>query len=235
MKKKLLVIGLFLLIWTAGCTPEYNLTVTSDKKFVEKINFVIDRNVFSENNQLAKKTIESNIDGYKTVPEFNDYYFNYKITKDKVYIMIKAEHFDFERFKMSPMYKLVFERVVELEGESYLFITSGEFYNINAGDSADPNLYIDDFDINIRFHNKVIKTNADFEDFNTNTFTWNIKGTDFDRKIEVELDYSKRYDIILIDFLLNNIVAVMSITLLGGTSIIIGMYLVSQNRLKNKI
>lgn len=234
VKKKIFLIIMGLLFLT-GCSSNYNLTITSDKRFVEEVTIVLARDAFPGDKKQVTESIESNIEGYKTIPEFRDYNYDYKISDDKIIIVISGEHLNFEMFRMSPIYKRLFERVTVVEDGTYRFSSGGEYYNINAGISPDPNFYVEDFDVNIRAHNKVLSTNADIEDFRKNTFTWNIKGDELDRKIEMELDYSKRYDIIVIDFFLNNLVTTISVIILVFGSLFFGAYLVSQNKLKNKL
>ncbi len=234
MKLKLLGLLIFVFVF-CGCSIDYHLKITSDKKFIEEVIFRIDRGAYPEDDKIAEKMIKDELDAYQEYEEYNQYSYKLRITKDIIYIIINGEHQNIEQYMDSPLYKNVFQWVAAFEGSTYQFETTGSRYDVNMGADSDSYFYVSDLNVYIKTHNKVIKTNALDENYRKNVFQWQIENNDVPNKIEIELDYSKRYDIIMLDFVFNNLITVISFTIIIGTLVVVGGYFMMQNRLKNKL
>lgn len=232
MKKLILFISL---LFFTGCTFDYNLTVTNDKKYIEEINFVFDKSEFPVGDNNLKDYIKKEISNYTSSTEYYGYNFDYKIKGDNVYVDVKKTHETFEDFQNSPFYKQYFERIYKIEGRNYFVSTGGEFTNPNVLEMPDPDLVSPSYNINIKFYNNVISSNSNLVDEKNNTYTWQIDYRDLERTVEFTLDDGVRYDIIIKDFVMNNLVVIISLTSLISVTLVVGLVFVTNNRRNNKI
>lgn len=231
MKK---VIILFALLFITGCDVTYNVTVTSDKKIIETLNFVVEKSEIEAQSSDIKVYIKEQIANYKKSSMFKNYDFSYKIRKDKVYFEVTKTYLNVEEYEKSQLYKEMFDSLYSIDGKEFYFSTRGNFRPLNS-DSPDPDFEQPDTTINIKFHNKVLTSNADAKNEKSNVHTWTIKNTDKDRFIEFQLDNEKRYDIIILDYINDNKFVV--IPAIAVIAVIIGgaVFVLSKYKLNNRI
>lgn len=234
MKAKLLMLN-FLIICISGCTIDYQLRITEDKQYIESVVFVVDRTAYPSDKKLAERTLADELKALSLLPEYERYQYKYQITDSKVYIYVNKSHKNIEDFMISPLYPYVFQLVDVFEDYTYMLKSVGEIYDVNIGAPVDSPFYVKNLKVTIIPHNKVSRSNADHENFRKNEFVWEIKSDDNDKKIELELDYSKRYDIIMLNFIKNNLVQTIALVFTIGIIIFFGAYFLIQNKLKNKI
>lgn len=231
--KKLLLVAMLLLV--TGCSYDYNLTVTNDKRYIEEIEFKFPTSSINLTGKKLKNHVKEEIQKYKKSNIYDAYTFDYKIKKEEVIVTLTAEHKTFELFQASPFYKEYFQRIYKIEGNNYFVSTGGDFTNPNLGEVFDPEYTTKDFSINIKFQNKVASTNANTSDKDKNIYTWNISAKDTNRSVEFSLEDEARYDIIILDFInKNKLVIIPSIIII--VSIVIGGTIVfSRYKLNNRI
>lgn len=233
MKKKLFLILTLLLI--TGCSYDYNLTVTHDKKYKEELIVVFPKSSSPVSEKKLKSYIKEEISNYKKSDVYKNYDFKYKIKGEEVIFTVSTVHNTFEEFQLSPFYKEYFQRIYKNEAKNYTVSTGGDFINPNLGDVADPNFKNDNFNINIKFHNKVASTNSNKSDQRSNVYTWEIGSMDKDRTIEFSLTSELKYDIIILDYLNDNKMVIIPLLLIIITVSIGGFILYSKNKLNNRI
>jgi len=232
MKKLLVVFFVFLI---SGCTVDYQLTVFSDKQFREEIIIKIDRGIYPDDIGTARRAIEDEIKQYKFIPEYHIYDYNYQMGNDYIVITIIGNHGDFNSFRNSPFVKKVFTGVETFEDEFYQLRTYGDIYSVNRGVEPDSAYYINDLEVSLRFHNQVVSTNADEENFRNNVFNWQLLDRQQIEPIEIDLDYNKRYDIIILDFLMANLLIIIIATIIIISGLIVSLLYLRNYKLRNRV
>lgn len=231
MKK---IIILITLLFITGCNVSYDVTVTSDKKIKETLNFVVEKSEIEEQTSDVKGYINEQIANYKKSSMFKNHDFNYKIKKDKVYFEVTKSYSNIEEYEKSQLYKEMFDSLYAIDGKEFYFSTRGNFRPLNS-DSPDPDFDQPDTTINIKFHNKVVSSNANLKDEKTNVHTWVIKSSDKDRFIEFRLDNEKRYDIIILDYINDNKLVVIPVALFLCLAIGVAIFVFSKYKVNNRI
>ncbi len=231
-RKILIIIILFLL---SGCNLEYNLSITANKQFNEEVIITLDRNLYHEDNQAAERQLRSEIEEILDFSKYQNYGYDLDIRSDNIYISIEATYKNFDEFRKSPIIGYVFQAVYYTEFDYYTLRTGGQKYNANRGVRADSERYLKEIEVNIRAHNHIAGSNAHEEDLRRNVATWYFTNGKIDEHIEIDLDYTKRYDIIILDFIKDNLL--LFIVGLGSivAAIIASISFVINNRKRNQI
>ncbi len=234
MVKKLICLLICVLFFSA-CHVNYDLVVTNHKEFIENITVKIARDQLPANDNVAIRQIEKDINNLRNqLGDYNLYRYNYRLTRNWAYITIERKHASFTSFKNSPFYRSVYLDAQVREEDTYQLKLMGLL--INEEDfGLFPPAWHNDLTVRMIFYNNVVETNADEENFLTNTFIWQFSQEDNEKDIIVELDYSTRYDILIFNFLKTNI---LSIILLAGiivvSLLIYGRYMYA-SRTRNQI
>ncbi len=239
MKKIKLALLLFLLFIVTGCSVDYNLIVTSNHKIRENVKLFVRNDQISKKTTNLKKYFKDQIASYENIGSYKKYKFDYKIGDEVSYVKLDAWHSSFGEYKKSIIYNNLFEDVFIFEEDDKItFKTVGKYFysDVYADlESPDPDYYMGDINVKIRLHNKIIDSNADNYDEDTNTLEWTITDKDQTRSIFFEIGPEKRYDIILKDLILLNkkTIIVTSIIVLSVGSL--GFYFYSRYKRNNAI
>lgn len=232
MKKNKILLLIISIILFSGCSAKVNLIVDTNKNLIEKASVSIDRK-FLEN--MYSSTDE--IDKYYTnlLGQYNDKFkLDIKTKNDLVVGNLKKSSGKLN--KLDGIEKVLVKEVSS-NYDSYTIVLSDELKNYFS-----PNLEIDveseglleDLTINIQFFNGVSSSNADYFNNSTNTYTWTFNKNNFDKTIEFSLTDSKRYDIIIPYFIINNI-ALIFLIIFVIILIIGGIFIAYKSSKENQI
>lgn len=189
MKKLLIWVPIIFIL--TGCSVDYNMYIKSDGTIEEKI--VIDKNNISNEKKYndLKESFENEYES--TLSKYN---YTYNVSYDNSVATFKIEktgninyyfnnslfkefYEDYELFNSGN--EIVFKNI----GSNYLssiFVSKNyEPANLDRGD-------LNEVRINITFDNKVIYSNADSYDENTNTYTWILQKENPDKNIQFSYD-----------------------------------------------
>jgi len=234
--RKILQIGLlsFILFLTA-CSVDYELLVTNDKQFIEKITIKAPRQEFATNDAVARREINDIISSLREEDGgYRQYFYDYRLGNSVVTVRGEATHSSFRVFQNSALQKNVFERINLTEGNTYKIETSGLLlYDPDLGVMAPE--WEDNLTVKMRFHNRVASTNADEENFITNTFVWNFNSNEPDKEIVVELEYGSRYDVIFGDFLRNYGLVILVFLIMVAAGGFTYLYYLKSSQIRNRI
>ncbi len=231
MKRKiLLLLGLVLL---GGCELEYNLNITDDKTFHEEVIIAINREYYDKDNRSLQRKYQNEISEYFAAHE--KYEYDVITKRDEILLMFYREYDTFADYSKSPFVNQAFHSIYFWEDQYYSIKTSERIYDVNRGVAKDSKYYLQDLIINIRSQNHVAETNAQDKNLSTNIYTWHFDDAEIKGPIEIDLDYTKRYDIILVDFVSANFWWLLILTV--GTIIAISSLVIFtiNNKKRNQI
>jgi len=221
--KKIKVISLFIMILLfTGCSIDYNLTILSDKS-VKETSYYNNFNVaILANNNSVEEYYNSIIASYENVNGFKGFDINKKIYEDKSYLELNKEYTSFDKYLDSVILKSMFQDPKVYYKKNYMEFDSGtqSLYKDSSAEGSQDGYSINSVNIKIRFHNNIIDNNADNYDEKTNTLTWTFSKDNINKNIYFKIGNEKRYDIIFIDFVLDNLI---SIIIIGGFILIVGL------------
>ncbi len=203
MKKYRFLLLIIFIYFLSGCSVEYNLIVTDDKHVIEEMLIIVDYRAYSDEKSAAERILGNELRSYENFSEYDNYEYDYQLRGDNFNIKITKKHETLEAYFASPLNKNAFQNLYYFEDEYFSIRNSGAIYDINQGISKDSLTYIDDLKVNVRFYNQVAFANATKENSRTNTFTWLPDDNDVIKFSEIEIDLleSKRYDVIILDYI----------------------------------
>ena len=235
--KKLLILLISVLIFT-GCSVDYDIVITDKEQVNEKI-------VVSVSNDYALKKADS-------VDEFLGYYssmyeggknspnLSIKTKKGKVISKFIATNSfaNLNDYVNSTSFLTMFsDASIERVGDYVTFKTSNNEYLklLNSNEFIDEEFYYEDFKINIKFYNKVTSSNADSIDEKNNIYTWDITKNNPKEFITFRFSSEKRYDIIIKDWLIDNLLPIVIIGTLIVVALLIGLYIAIVRKKNDRI
>lgn len=202
MKKILFIIPLILLI--SGCSSTYNLEIGNDS-FKEDIDIKIDKTEIPSESLYEEIETDDQITPFLEENHYaffskKDKYYNKKVIYYDDYIDVNLSYnYSSSQFKDANSLNSCFENFIFDDGESYYIHVYGNFYC----------LYADEFIVNIKTNNKVIRSNA--TSVEGNIYTW-IINNDNKYDVDIELEVSKGFpwkNIIKYTIILGSIVIVV--------------------------
>lgn len=234
MKRNVILLLLVIVLLT-GCNIKYDLLITDTEQVNEEFTIPV------KNKDILKK--------YKTVDEYLDYYSNlYSMNEgyDKFMIstkkgreiskfIVNRKYKNLDDFITSYSFKSMFDNAsIERVGNYVKFTTSNNKYlqQLKSKEDIDENSIYESFQVNIKFYNKVVDSNADRIDEKNNIYTWEIVSDNPKDFIMFKISKDKRYDVMILDYIFKNLVAFVFF----GTVIVLGILLllfVNYKRLKN--
>ena len=236
MKKFKFVFLLVLLLILSGCKANYSVTLKSDGQVHEKLVMSFDSSKIEVNDKEA--FIEDTIKSYKDNNMYTEYKIKYDVGKKTTTITATRKYSSMaEYITNSKFLPSIFEKTVYIDnfGE-YGMQTQGEYYYDAIYDVsvADEPLF-DTIDIDIHSQLEIIDSNADKFDKNSNTLHWNINKDKKVFSINFKYNNSKKYDIIIKDYLKNNWTSYVAILGIVIVVIIIVRFIKKQDKINNKI
>lgn len=202
--KKIIIICLFTIFFT-GCDVEYNLIIDNNKKVIEEVTFLEDKN----NMLKYAKSIDEFLYEREQENFFNTNYNYERIYSDEQSgLNVKNSYSSVEQYVDSKLYKSLFESANIINDKKfYSFSTSGEYYRNKVFSTPLEAVYrykIDKITVNIQFYNVVNSHNADEVDEDNNIYTWYLNSSDLTKRIEFNLSDKVRSDIMLQNALSKN-------------------------------
>ncbi|MDD2434730.1 MAG: hypothetical protein PHO63_00555 [Bacilli bacterium] len=233
----------------SGCNVKYDLVIDRHNKVSETLKVTIPNEIILADNEDIETFLDNRIKSYKNVATYKDYHYKKKIGKDESYIIMSKIHKDLETYANSQLLNNLFEELVVIENERHtIFKTVGRFYYeyLYGGDPTDPSYYesdkgaptqqtVDDVEITIKLHNKLIETNADELDEDNNIYTWKITPNDKQKYLYLKYGKEVRYDVVIKDFFMNNIVAIVLVSSIIIIILVIAAILAGKHLLNNRI
>lgn len=236
MKK--IIFCILMLLFLTGCDVQYDLVVTNKEKIRETIYVYVNNNIISNNSM----SIDEYLDYYSNLYMSNPGYEGIKIdTKkgDKIsYFVAKNEYNSLDDYVSSYTFKNMFNSAtIERVGNYVSFTTSKNAYleSIKNDELISEQSKYNSFKISIKFYNKLANHNADEYDEKNNIYSWNINENSTKDYIYFKIGPDVRYDVMIKDFIQNNILV---ISVLGGIlliSIIVILYVIIKIRKNNEI
>ncbi len=235
IKKIKLALLLVMIIFLAACSVEYELLITEDHRFIETAKVEIPRDKLPTREAVARQKIAEIISDYRQQePSYNQHQIDYRFGSDYVFLTIEREYNNFQQLQSSKLFQHVYQRVNLEEGEYYNLT----FSDLIIGDSPQglkPAEWEDNITLIIRSYNTVSETNAHEENFFNNTFVWDFSSEDKEEEIKIVMEYSPRYDIILMDFFREYYLAIILLGVLLAGSGFAYFYYVAANRVRNRV
>lgn len=238
MKKTKLFLILLFSFFITGCSFDYNLTITSDNKVIEKVEVMSLNDDLLLHNEFVDLYLNEQIESYKKIPDFSLYTFSKKIGDVNSSVFLKKQYDSLENYIKSPTFKSLFtDGYIEKTNQYTSFTTSAENLDkkIYGDNLLDENFYVGDINIKIKFYNKVIDSNADLIDEKNNIYIWNIVDKNLTRNIYFKVGNEKRYDIIIIDTIQNNLLLFIGIIILVILATFTAIYVYGSLKTKDKI
>lgn len=235
--KRLLILLISVILFT-GCSVNYDLLITDDEKIHETITIPV------RNEEALKKqgSLEEYLDYYSNIYAHNEGYetFNIKTKKGKeVSKFIVTNSYDsLDTYSNSYSFLSVFNKAnIERVGKYVKFTTSENEYlkAINGDEFLDEEFFYEEFKINIKFYNKVVDSNADYVDEKNNIYTWDVTKNNPKNYMTFKFSDEKRYDVILKDWFMENLLPIVIFGILLVIIICVGIYIAVVRKNNDKI
>ena len=174
MKKKLLFILIFSLIFCAGCSARYTITIDEDGKVEERLYAKEDESFFDNYPNSSKGLVISYlIEPYKDDLANNGYNIETNINSNNGGVIVTKKYDSIEDYvKNSIIYKQFTDEIkIEKKNGKVTISTEGQFSHSEQNQELIP---VDDATINIDVPFKVENNNANETD-NDTLYSWNFK------------------------------------------------------------
>lgn len=225
---------MFMLLLVTGCSVDYKVVIDSNYKVKEISKFIGQNDVILSYNDSIDLYLDSQIKSYQKITKFKSYTFDKKIKNSFSFIEMERKYPNIDVYIDSPILNQLFEMIdIEKKDGFLTFTTAGETYYDQYFDDNkkhEPEFFVDEINIKMRFHNEIVEHNADYFDITNNTLEWNISKNNQISKIYFKLGPTKKYDIILVDLIYEN-----RITIGVLSFFIVGIYLVGKKVYHNHI
>ena len=235
MKKYKLMILISILVLITGCNADYTVNIRSDGKVEEKLIMSFDSSIIEADDK--NKFINDQIKNYKDNSVYTDYSIKKNIKGNNSTIIAKRTYNSIQDYiNNSELLPRLFEKTLYIDDYGVKGLqTTGEFYYDNVFDTtiSDDQLF-DNINIKIHSQFKLLENNSSNIDSN-NTMYWTINNENKTFSLNFKYNNSKRYDIIIKDYLKENYGSIIIvIVILIAIGIFIN-FVKKQNKLTNKI
>ncbi len=199
--KKFRFIGFLFIFLLTGCGAHYNLVI-EDNKVIENLNITFQNDTIEGD---VEKFVEDTISQYQNSDIFKKYTFDKNIGNVSSFVNLKTKYNSLKEYSSSPILKNVFEDLQILESKEYTILkTIGDYYYYEVfGNEESDTVYLKEATIELRMHNVVLESNADFKNEEENVYTWKLTPDKKEKYIYIKYSKKKRYDIIIKDWFLN--------------------------------
>ena len=233
MKKYKLILLIVFMFILSGCNINYNVDIRSNGKVIEKFVMTFDESDIESN--FPKSFIEDKIKTYKENGMYKEYNFEINLSgKNSKLIAYRNFNSLDEYVSKSEILPIAFEKTISISNYGIKGIqTVGEYYHDVLFDSVDSES-IENIDINVHSQFEILENNAlNIDDNNTMHFNINEENKNF--YIDFKFNNSKRYDIIIKDYLKENWISIIIVGFIIISVIIVIKFIRNQNKLNNKI
>lgn len=238
MKRMKLLVLLFIVIILTGCDVNYDLLVTDNKKVLETVTFVGDNQSILKGNDSVNVYIDNQIKAYKGLDIFERYGFTKQIGEANSSMTMKRTYQTLKEYADSPLFKQLFETAsVITNSETSSFTTIGSYYyaSLFGEGGKDPSYTINLIKVRIKFYNEMVECNADIKNTKSNIYEWHITSSNIDKSISFKINNNKRYDVMIMDFISNNILNFIVIGVVIAIIIVAGIYISFRFKRSNNI
>lgn len=234
MKKFILLASIFLL---TGCSVKYDLTITDKEEIKENMVIPIKNQVMLE----KYKSVDEYLDFYVGLYTSNRIYKDYSITaKEGMKVSnftVKRNYKDLDEYITGITFRTMFEKAtIERIGTYIKFTTTKNLYKtaIDEDELLDPDYGYEDLKVRVKFYKEVVDSNATEVDKKKNIYTWDLLESE-DDYIMFKMSDAKRYDVIIMDYINQNLVPliIFGVIAIGLIVVLIGIYIKGENN--NKI
>lgn len=237
MKNKYKLLLVFVFMFITGCSTKYNLTIDSNLGIRETATILEDNVVLEIYDANLKLIPEQKFYQYKSFPQFKSYKLRKKLfDSNKTGGIVESKFKNIENFKESILFSEMYN---DISVDQYGNIVNIHFIGYNASlfkPTADPLFFMEDIEVNIKFHNVVMESNAQKYDEKTNTYTWILNEDESSGSITFSIDRSqKRYDIIFKDFIHDYLAPILIVSFLVVFASITLLVVYKKNNSINKI
>lgn len=221
--KKFKVLVLFIMIFIlSGCTLDYNTTINSDGTVKENVIITFDNNEIDSSINI-NDYLDERMNSITSDPTYSMYTAKKNIGKENSSITFTRKYSSLLDYKSSPILQIGFNEVVisdEIDGTSFKTIGN---YNKNDvfGADTEPEPTFDKVTIKYKFMNDITNYNSTIFDKDENTITYELTEKTDEFYMQFKCNNSKRYDIIIKEYLKDNIVGIIISALLIVTVIVI--------------
>lgn len=214
-KIKILLLLLVILLFT-GCTGKYDVSINDDLSVDENLYLELPNVDYEKTLSIFKK---NNIDKEN---------YSVFVSSDSVIIKYKDSFKSIDDYILSSkVYHQLVDEIQYTKNDNYIDLYIDEKLKLKSKEEIDligNSNDIDSLDINLELPFKVLNNNSD--SFNKNTYTWNIKNGDVDKKIFIQFNPNRSSNLSL-----QLVVFVVVII----CSIILGVYIAKNYKEKHKI
>lgn len=228
------------ILFLCGCSAKVDLLVTTNGNLEEKISIWNNWEVFEQNGSSKEETINSYRQSYNNLFKDSNYSIEY-ISNDKtIEANIYSSDNNLKNIDSSSLFGQLFKELkIEKNGneKKYIFIYNDEVLSLfedTLGIGGEEELFFDQIELNIQFHNILSQNSSDSYDSNSNTYTWFINKDNLNRNVEFVVTNEKRYDII-IPYLLNKYLAYIILGVLLIAVLIFIFAIVYKSKKENEI
>ncbi len=189
MKRRILFILSFILIFCAGCTANYNVVINKDGTVEEKLYAYEKEEFFQQYPKSSKGLVISYIlEPYLDKLNENNYTVENNITETNAGVNITKKYSSFEDYvKNSIIYNQFTDEIkYDKNGKKETISLTGNFCHSDQNQEIIP---VDNGSIAITVPYKVDEQNAD--KVNETSYLWNFDEDDDEREIKISFDSSK--------------------------------------------
>lgn len=234
MKKIIIILSILLM---TGCSVNYDLTITDKEQIKEEFKIYIDNSEILQ----SYSSIDEYLDYYSNIYKENqgkEYSIKTKESKPQSYFIVNNSYKNLDEYIASTSFLSMFNSAnIERVGNYISFTTSTNSFlsSIKNNELLSEETANNTFKIRIKFYNEIASSNADSVDEKNNIYIWEVnKNTEKDY-IYFKIGPKVKYNIIIKDFIKNNLAAII-ITI---TSLIIvaigGVYIYSKAKKNNEV
>ncbi len=235
MNKIKIFVLLVLALLLTGCTGKYRININSDGKIEEKFEFTFDTSIIDTTD--IDKYIDNTIKQYRSNKMYEKYTITKKTSKDKSTIYASRKYNNLEELiNKSEILPIVFEKTL-FNGENEIkgLVTTGQYYKDSIFNGESDGDIFDKIDIEVKSQLKFVSNNADKFDNDSNTLYWYLTDEKNQFSLDFQFNNSKRYDIIIREFIKNILPGVIIIIIAGIVAYIIFRTLKNKSNSNNKI
>lgn len=200
MKK--IICCLFGILFLCGCSAKVDLLVTSNGDVTEKVSIWNNWKVFEQNGSSKEEVIDSYRNSYNSLFKNSNYTIEYISNEETIEANIEGNN-NLKDISGSNLFQQLFKdlKIEKNEnGKKYIFVYNDEVLSLfedTLGIGGEEELFFDEIELNIQFHNVLSENTSDSYVNSTNTYTWLITKDNLNRNIEFVVTNEKRYDIII--------------------------------------
>ena len=211
--KRIIILLVSILLLT-GCSVKYDITITDTEKIKEQITITVDNETALKNSN----SLDEYLDYYSNIYTENQGYgeFDVKTKKGKEFskFIVKNTYNNLTDYTNSFSFLSMFNKASIERVGNYVTVTTSEneyLKTINGDEFLDEEFFYDDFQISIKFYNKVVNHNADYVDEKNNVYTWDVTKNNPKEYMTFKYSNEKRYDVIIKDWVMINLLPIIII------------------------